>query len=504
LEFSSEGVVEMRRCNICDFGARGDGITVNTEFIQQAIDCCHERGGGDVWVPAGTFLSGSVFLRSNVRLYLETGSKLIASLDRNDIRVDSDFQVSTTGFLIGAIAAENIGIAGSGIIDGQGDSLMEPDDGISEYPLLPGEERTKLCYLRGCRNVKIQEVTFQNASQWTIHLIGCRHVQIRGINIFNNLRGANNDGIDPDSCRDVRISDCYIEGGDDAIVIKTTRKAAEVYGDCEDITVTGCQLISRGSALKIGTETHAAIRNCLFSHCIVKNSNRGLGIWVRDGGTVENVIVSDLIVATRIFQGAPHRDTVRDWWGKGEPVFISAGFRTDGVNPGKIRKIIIRALLAEAENSLFIKGVPESVIEDVTLDNVHLTIRRSSGHPGGVFDEQPPEGRVYAHHTPAIFARHVRNLTITHTRIQWGADHSGNWSNAICGEALANLQISHLTACPARDGMPVIGLRQVTNLTLSHCLTPGKALLIKGEDVNGMEHFPPGGDPGDSCEPIDS
>jgi hypothetical protein len=479
------GVIFMFAFNIRDFGARGDGMVDNAAFVQQTIDHCHAEGGGTVVIPAGDFLSGSIFLRSNVTLYLDNGARLIASLDRNLIRNDREFQGPDTGFLIGAIDVANIMIGGPGIIDGQGDCLMEPDDGISEYPLLPAAERTKLCYLRGCRNVRIQEVTFQKASQWTIHLIGCQHVLIRDINIFNNLRGANNDGIDPDSCRDVRISGCYIEGGDDAIVIKTTAKAARIYGDCEDIMVTDCQLVSRGSALKIGTETHAAIRNCQFSHCIIQKSNRGVGIWVRDGGTVENIIVSDLIMATRIFQGAPHRERVRDWWGKGEPVFISVGYRQAGVYPGKIRKIMIHNLMAEAENSLFIKGLPESPIEAITLSNIQLLVRRASTSPDGFFDEQPPEGLVYTHRSPAIFASNVRDLTIRDAKITWGEIKSEHWSNAIYGEDITDLQISQLTGCSASETLSVIGLERVAGLLLSDCHIPEGARLAEGRNVNG-------------------
>lgn len=473
----------MSNCNIRDFGAVGDGVTRNTACIQAAIEACCRDGGGTVIVPAGRYLSGSIRLRTNVNLYLDAGAVLIASVDPADIRVDEEYLDSGTGYFVGAVDAENVSVTGHGEIFGQGDLLMEKDDGVSEYPLLPGKFRSQMCYFRGCRRVRLDGITLRKSSQWTVHLIGCRHVAIRSVTILNNLRGANNDGIDPDACRDVRISGCHVEGGDDAIVIKTTQNAARMYGDCEDILISGCTLVSRGSAVKIGTETCGNIRNCVVTGCVVRNSNRGLGIWARDGGNVENILVSDMTVETRMFRGAPHRDRVRDWWGKGEPIFLSADYRTPGVFPGKIRRVLVKHILAECENSVFLQGVPESPIEDVWLEGLHLHFRMISGLEGGKYDIQPPENRVYDHDSPAVYGSYVKGLTIKDCSVSWDAPGSKHWSHLLECENSCNLEVDGMTGRAARAGLPAVVLQNVRGVRLGRCFPPAGESFLSRTDV---------------------
>lgn len=469
--------------DIRDYGATGDGVIRNTPFIQAAIDACFQDGGGTVNVPAGRYLSGSIRLRTNVSLSLDPGAILIASIDPADIQADKEYVDSKTGYFIGAIDAENVSITGRGEIFGQGDLLMEKDDGVSEYPLLPGEFRSQLCYFRGCHNVQLNGITLVKSSEWTVHLIGCRHVAIQSVNILNNLRGANNDGIDPDACQDVRISGCHIEGGDDAIVIKTTRSAARMYGNCEDILISGCTLVSRGSAVKIGTETFGDIRNCVVTGCIVRKSNRGVGIWVRDGGTVENILVSDMMVETRMFRGAPHRDRVRDWWGKGEPLFISAACRRPGLFPGKIRRVLLKNIMAECENSVFLQGAPESPIEDVHMESLHLHFRMISGLEGGKYDIQPPENQVYDHENPAIYGSYVKGLTIKDSFVSWGVPQSKHWSNLLVCENSARLRVDGLTGRAACPGLPAVVLENIKGVRLDHSIASSDGTFLSRTNV---------------------
>jgi hypothetical protein len=443
----------MTNYSVLDYGAVGDGVAVDTAAIQKAVDTCAAKGGGTVFFPPGRYLCGSVDLASNLNLHLENGAKIICHLTVDDLKRDEEFKKKGSFYLFAAIGCTGVSVSGYGEIDGQGILAREEDDGKSEYPLLPDfTARANTFYFRGCENVSIHNVTLRDASAWTIHLIGCRHVDISGVKILNCLRGANNDGIDPDSCRDVTIRGCYVEGGDDAIVLKTTKPAAERYGPCEDILVTGCTLISRGSAVKIGTETWADIRRVMFTDCIVKESNRGLGIWVRDGGTVEDIMVSNLIIQTRMWGGAYFRTVTPDWWGKGEPIFLSAGYRFHGKPqyPGKIRRIRASGITAACENSIFIKGCPESEIEDILLENIQLRFERRSGEQLGQFDEQPPElgDSVYRHNSPGIYLHRCKRCEVDGLRVDWGEKPEAEWSHLlecvessgltfrrICGEA---------------------------------------------------------------------
>lgn len=153
--------------------------------------------------------------------------------------------------------------------------------------------------LEDITDLTIRDVTLRDAAFWTLHMAGCRRVRIRDIRILNDDRGANNDGIDPDCCQDVIISGCLIHTGDDAIVVKATGPMTRRYGPCCNVTITNCVLHSRDSALKIGTETCGDIRNITFGDCLVKDCSRAVGIWVRDGGTVENIQVHHLVGAVR-------------------------------------------------------------------------------------------------------------------------------------------------------------------------------------------------------------
>src|SRR5699024_1164347 len=147
--------------------------------------------------------------------------------------------------------------------------------------------RPRMLLLEDVEDLTIRDVTLKDAAFWTLHMAGCRRVRIEGIRILSDDRGANNDGIDPDCCQDVVIRDCIVRPGDDAIVVKPTGPMARRYGPSQNITISGCVLHSRDSALKIGTETHGVIRNIVLADCIVDDCSRAVGIWVRDGGTVE-------------------------------------------------------------------------------------------------------------------------------------------------------------------------------------------------------------------------
>ena len=146
-------------------------------------------------------------------------------------------------------------------------------------------------------------------------------MRIDGIKILNDDRGANNDGIDPDCCRNVVIANCIVSTGDDAIVVKSTGPMSRRYGVCENITITNCVLHSRDSALKIGTETHGTIRNVTLSDCIIDRCSRAVGIWVRDGGTVEDIHIHHLTGSTLRYADRYAEPGAPGWWGKGRTDF---------------------------------------------------------------------------------------------------------------------------------------------------------------------------------------
>jgi len=381
--------------------------------IQAAIDACMHNGGGRVLIPAGEYTAGSIRLKSNVELHLQAGAVLRSSLRPNEItKLDGSPALREDGCFLGASHASNITLSGTGIIDGQGKAVFSAEntgDPFNECPMRCAAFRPRLTLFEDIENLTVRDITFRDAALWTLHMAGCRHVRVTGIRILNDDRGANNDGIDPDCCQDVLISGCMIHTGDDAIVVKTTHDMAALYGSCERIVITGCILHSRDSALKIGTETHAPIRHVIFSDCVIQDCSRAVGIWVRDGGTLENIHIHHLTGSVRRYaDGAPMR-----WWGKGEALFFSATRRSKhGGVPGKIRRVTVDHIWLDAESGVFIGGEAESPIENLTFSEMHLRLCKQGTQPSGLFDEQPSERDVYPHAVPVLYGRHVHGLRI--------------------------------------------------------------------------------------------
>lgn len=413
--------------NIVNYGAVADGATNNAPAIQAAITACHAAGGGRVIVPAGgCFSSGTINLLQNVEFHLENGSLLQASHRESDYHamlMGGEYGGNTGAFLIYANAADSIAITGLGTIDGQSLAFMDGwwvDDG--PYIRKPKDFRPRVIGLFGCNKVRIMDVTIRDAAQWTCHLTGCTDVVVHGITILNRLDVPNCDGIDPDHCRNVRISDCHIEAGDDGIVIKSTREFAQ-YGPTENITVTGCTVISTSAAIKIGTESVGDITNVVVTACIVRQSHRGLAIQLRDAGNVRDVLFSDCIVETRQFHPK--------WWGNAEPIYVTALPRHPDGTVGTISGIVFRNIRFRGENGIFLHGCAQSPLSDITLDGIAGHLSKTSRFPVHFHDLRPTEGIEHGGLNSAqpapITARHVNNLTIRHTTVSRSDPDSGPW-----------------------------------------------------------------------------
>ena len=397
--------------NILSCGAVADGRTNCATAIQNAVDTASAAGGGRVIIPAGQYLSGSVLLKDNVELYLESGAVLISSLDPVDIKpfpqggngVNPDDTADgwQSGFFLGASHAKNVTISGMGTIYGQGDQVFldkNEDNGFHECPKTCEAFRPRMMLFEDVENFTVRDVTLKDAAFWTLHMAGCQNVRIDGIKILNDDRGANNDGIDPDCCQDVIISGCLIHTGDDAIVVKATGPMTRRYGPCCNVTITNCVLHSRDSALKIGTETCGDIRNITFGDCLVKDCSRAVGIWVRDGGTVENIQVHHLVGAVRRYADRYSVPGAPGWWGKGEALFVNATRRAGQDNfPGVIRNVSFDHITMKAESCLFFAGESYAPLYNIRAEAVDLTLCRQGTQPGGLFDEQPSARHLYPH-----------------------------------------------------------------------------------------------------------
>jgi polygalacturonase len=411
------------------YGARLDGVTNDRAALQQAIDTAAAAGGGTVVVPAGrTLLTGSIELRSHVTLRLEPGAHLMASLEPADYRHRT---------LIEALHAEDVAITGSGTIDGRGVAFMAREE---PYIYIPKPWRPKLIVFEDCRGARLSDFTIRDSAFWAVHLAGCDGVEVRGLTILNNLKIPNCDGIDPDCSRNVSISGCTIESGDDCIVLKTSREYAR-YGPCENVVVSGCLLTTQDSALKIGTETVNDIRNVVFADCIVRNSHRGVGIWLRDAGNVENVLVHDIVIRTQLFE--------KTWWGAAEPVFISARAREPGGPIGRIRGLRFSHLVAHGEGGVFVEGSPESVPEDLVFDDITEEITKTTAWPSRR-DLRPPAAAGAGEAVVAGFhLRDARDVTLRDCTVRWGPNPPASYGPALDAERVEDLRVENFRGLDA-------------------------------------------------------
>ena len=423
--------------NIKDFGAVGDGSTIDSPAIQKAIDACAKTGGGKVVCPAGTYLVGSIELKSQIELHLEAGCRFVNCLDQQYFHLPEDVTGTHEMFaLLTAAHAENITLSGSGVIDGQCMTFMydDPNNGGNGEEHLSMDDprcfRPKLLRFENVKNAVIKEVTFKDSAHWTIHLAACTDSRVSGIIVDNPLRACNSDAIDPDCCKNLIISDCLLRTGDDGVCVKANKELAERYGNCENILVSNCIIHSSSSGLKIGTETFGDIRNVTFSNCQVYGCSHAIAVYARDGGTIENIKFNNIIGSAKHHGNAPNHKHGWSWWGKGDAIFISSAQRSkDDRNPGVIRNITFNEINIDCEASTYISAeTPGAVVENIALNNCRLRFIRQGSQPTGWFDEQPSIRNVFKHTSPAIFIERVNDLLVSNLNVEWVDRANENWT----------------------------------------------------------------------------
>ena len=359
--------------NILDYGAIGDGKTINTEVINIAVKDCASKGGGTVIIPAGVFLTGSIQLFSNVRLFLDNGAvlKSTAILDDFPIIGFKHNEMGDVTSLLWAMNEENISICGNGVVDLSSDltysgyeigSYLVDKSNLSEERLTEGilpknnERVNQPFFFESCKNINIEGIKMINSPCWTITFSRSRDIFVRSITINNDLCVPNDDGIHFSSCENALVSDCNISCADDCIALTCI---TNFEGINKNITITNCNLRSRSAAVRIG---HYADGVCISNLNIYK-SNRGIGIFTRNASSITNVSISNIRIETFLLAGG--------WWGKAEPIIIAAT-KEESV----IENISISNVVGECENGIIIYGVNHN-INNLSLNNIKINVNRT-------------------------------------------------------------------------------------------------------------------------------
>jgi len=497
------------------FGAKGDGQTLDSPAINKAIEAAAAAGGGTVNFPAGTYLSTSIRLRSNIMLHLSHGATILAAdtipgkvtydlPEPNDWDMYQDFGHSHwQNSLIWGIGVENVHIIGPGLINGKGLTrrsprarrINQPGDrpvtlggqagarpesplGEDDDPVVMNGLGNKAISLKLSRNVVLRDFSILNGGHFALLATGVDNLTIDNVKVDTNR-----DGFDIDSCRNVRISNCSVNSpNDDAIVLKSSY-ALGFARATENVTITNC-LVSGydiGSLLdatykrnvkeapdrdgptgriKLGTESNGGFRNITISN-IVFDHCRGLALETVDGGQLEDVTVTNI--------------TMRDV--TNSPIFMRLGRRMRGpagAPVGSLRRVKISNVIAynaDARYASIISGIPDHLIEDVTLSNIRIVYR--GGGKKELTDQQPPE-RETNYPEPSMFGelpvygflvRHAKGVTLSDITINYLSDE---FRPAFLLDDVNGVDFNRVNA-QREENVPTFVLRNVSDFITREC-----------------------------------
>ncbi|MGK7396676.1 MAG: glycoside hydrolase family 28 protein [Candidatus Cyclobacteriaceae bacterium M3_2C_046] len=462
--------------NIIDFGARENALS--TEAIQNAVDACHQAGGGKVVVPAGSYITGTIILKSQVNLHLQAGATLLGSHNLDD------YTLTFRGHgIIFCEDAYQVSITGEGTIDARGTHFFDPTanhvypefdksrvrqkerympegEFYSDGPIKKGPKPGMTVAFFHCSQIAIQDITIKDTPSWAVRLAYCDDALVQGISIVNNLMVPNSDGVHCTASRNIRMTDCDIRAGDDAFIITGFTKDEETpgydlteqqkytYGNktayAENINLSNCQLQSRSSGIRVGYGQHP-IRRCTFSNIIIYGSNRGIGIFAHDETDIEELIFSNIIIETRLHSG--------QWWGNGEPIHLSSISRFPDQPVGVIKNVQFHNVIATSEHGIILYGHEQSPMENISFENIQLKIKKGKETMayGGNFDLRPAADismQLFAHDIPGLYARYVNGLDIEDFSLEWEPDLPEFFTHGIEAEYVKELKLEGFEGGP--------------------------------------------------------
>jgi len=402
--------------NIKDFGALNDGSTKNTSAIQKTIDQCSQDGGGSVIIQGGgIYVTGTIYLKDHVTLFIGNGTTLQGSADINDYTTDTyknmyKDEPHMDRCLIFAKDASSIAIEGNGTIDGNGHRQNFTNE----------TGRPMLLRFLNCSNIRIQNINLINPAAWTTAFLYCDDISVVGIKIMSRANG-NGDGLDFDGCTNVRVSNCTFNTSDDSICMQASRKDKP----CRDITVTNCTFTSYWAGIRIGLLSRGDFSSIAISNCTFRNiKDAGLKIQMNEGGEMKNMSFSNLVmenVPRPIFMTFTQQRACVDAPMEFAPMKAMHHFN--------FSNLIIDNSMADSNSVFFITGMPGKYIENISISNVQFIVSGGGTkenaqnivkeYSSAVLGKWWPEfylvGTLPAH---GIFLRHIKNITIDNFQIQ--------------------------------------------------------------------------------------
>lgn len=444
----------VRTYNIRDFGAQGDGKTLDTAALQSAIDACHRDQGGTVLVPAGVFVIGTVELKSNVTLHLAAQGTLLGTTDKNQYHAadkiplagDATLEDGNVG-LIFAVDAENVTVEGPGTIDGQGAQFHSPRRGMPSPVGLPSHQRPYHLLFYRCNHLRVRDIFLKDGAYHSIRVIQCSYAWFTGIHIHSRVNG-NNDGFHFISTTHVHISNCTVESQDDACAL---------FGSCQNVTVTNCEFSTRWSVFRFGGG-HAkdiAISNCLFYEvfgCPIKMQCSPRSRFERI--SFSNLVMRDVTGPISIGVGpSMHRRPAHGPTGQTNTMDPASLAQIAPVPepgdlshaPGICRNISFNGIYAivskpyqipdaivtsaynpgEVFSCIALNGVAPGFLENIRLADVHVIFPGGGTREQGANRAVPEIADEYFRNgilpSYALFARNVHGLTLNNVRFEMAA-----------------------------------------------------------------------------------
>jgi hypothetical protein len=497
-----------RTYNIFDFGAKGDGKTLDTQALQAAIDACHKDQGGTVLVPAGVFVIGTVEMKSHVTLHIAAGGKLLGSADGKQYHAaeaipltgDSTLNDGNVG-LIFAVDAENVTIEGPGTIDGQGLQFRSPSRGVAPPSGRGGADRPYHLLFHRCRNLRVRDIFLVASAFHSVRVIQSNFVWMDGIRIHNRVNG-NNDGFHFISCQYVHVTNCDVQSQDDACAL---------FGSCKFVTVTNSTFSTRWSVFRFGGGNP---ENITISNCVIYQTY-GCPIKMQFGASnqVQNLLFSNLIlqdVTGPISINLSNRAR-RDAAPEAQKGFLRniafRGIRASVVSQGKEFDDIAfpqNYRPGETRQCIVLNGIGDAFLDDIVFDDVRITYGG-----GGTAEEAQrvvPQvaGEYFEAGTPpayGLFARNVRGLALNNVRFDVAQP---DLRPAVVLDHVSDASINGLGAQGNTQAKSVLRFIETHDVLLSgpRVLTPA-AVFLKVEGAASRAITVDGGDLSKAATPVE-